>query len=211
MEPRESEERALIVEDLPTASTLSYSPWRGKWIALVIITVVAVGLDQWSKHWAENDLQHRLTRRVTLIDGYLALTYVRNPGAAWGFLAGSHESFRRPFFVTISVVAMVFILYLFLRLQRGQRLMMMALSLVMGGAIGNFIDRIRFNYVVDFIDFHVRRSFKWPTFNVADIAISVGVALLFIEMFVMPRRRRKRAMVTMDGDTSAGRPEGGER
>lgn len=207
MEPRESEERAPIVEDLPTASTLTYSPWRGKWIALAIITVVAVGIDQWSKHWVENDLQHRLARRVTLVEGYLAFTYVRNPGAAWGFLAGSHESFRRPFFITISVVAMVFILYLFLRLQPGQHLMMTALSLVMGGAIGNFIDRIRFNYVVDFIDFHVKRSFKWPTFNVADIAISVGVALLFIEMFVMPRRRKRAATTPAAGPG----PGGGER
>jgi signal peptidase II len=167
-------------------------PWRGKWLALAIITVVCVGLDQGTKHWAQTDLQHRLTRHVTLIDGYLKLSYVRNPGAAWGFLARSHRSFRRPFFIGISIVAMLFILYLFRRLEPGQRLMMTALSLVMGGAIGNFIDRIRFNYVVDFIDFHVQRRFKWPTFNVADIAITVGVALLFLEMFVLPRLRRRR-------------------
>jgi signal peptidase II len=160
----------------PEATPALDQRWRGKWLALAIITVVCVGLDQGTKHWAQTDLQHRLTRRVTLVEGYLALSYVRNPGAAWGFLARANK----------------FILYLFRKLEPGQHLMMTALSLVMGGAIGNFIDRIRFNYVVDFIDFHIQRRFKWPTFNVADIAITIGVLLLFLEMFILPRVRRRR-------------------
>jgi signal peptidase II len=176
----------------PEATPALDQRWRGKWLALAIITVVCVGLDQGTKHWAQTDLQHRLTRRVTLVEGYLALSYVRNPGAAWGFLARANKSFRRPFFIGISIIAMLFILYLFRKLEPGQHLMMTALSLVMGGAIGNFIDRIRFNYVVDFIDFHIQRRFKWPTFNVADIAITIGVLLLFLEMFILPRVRRRR-------------------
>lgn len=180
------------IDEIPPPPAPPRQPWPGKWIALAVVVVIAVGLDQWSKHWAESDLQLRPGRRVTLVEGYLALSYVRNPGAAWGFLARARDTFRRPFFVGISVVAMVFILYLFVRLERGQRLMMMALSLVMGGAVGNFVDRLRFNYVIDFIDFHIQRRFKWPTFNVADIAITVGVVLLFLEMFVMPRLRRGR-------------------
>lgn len=167
--------------------------WHGKWLALLLITLVVCALDQCTKHWAQHDLQVRPGRRIVLVEGYLALSYVRNPGAAWGFLARSNESFRRPFFIGISVLAMGFILYLFRRLERGQLLLMTALSLVMGGAIGNFIDRLRYNYVVDFVDFHVGHRFKWPTFNVADVAITVGVVLLFVEMFVLPRLRRRRA------------------
>jgi signal peptidase II len=63
----------------------------------------------------------------------------------------------------------------------------------MGGAVGNFIDRIRYNYVVDFIDLHLKNHFKWPTFNVADIAITIGVFFLFAEMFILPPIRRRRA------------------
>jgi len=166
-------------------------PWRGKWLVLLVTVLLLGGIDQWTKQWAQDDLQHRPGRRVTVVDGYLALTYVRNPGAAWGFLARSHENFRRPFFIGVSVVAMFFILYLFRRLEPGQHLMMIALSLVMSGAVGNFIDRLRYNYVVDFIDCHIRHRFKWPTFNVADIVITIGVVLLFLEMFVLPWVRRR--------------------
>jgi signal peptidase II len=175
-----------------TSSAPGSSRWPVKWLALLLVTAAVCGLDQGTKHWAQTELQYRPGRRVELVDGYLNFTYVRNPGAAWGFLARSNKSFRRPFFIGISVVAMGFILYLFIRLERGQRLLLTALSLVMGGAVGNFIDRIRFNYVVDFVDFHIKRSFKWPTFNVADVAITIGVAFLFIEMFVLPYLRKRR-------------------
>jgi len=191
----------------PRPKTPPLNAWRGKWLALPIIVLICCGVDQWSKHWAQHDLQHRPGRRVTVVDGYLAMSYVRNPGAAWGFLARTHEDFRRPFFIGISLVAMFFILYLFRRLEPGQRMMMIALSLVMGGAVGNFIDRLRYNYVVDFIDFHIRRSFKWPTFNVADIAITVGVVLLFFEMFVLPRLRRPR---TPPAEPEAGQDRDGQ-
>jgi len=185
MEPSASQPPAL-----PSRGPL---PWRGKWLVLLGVTLAVVALDQWSKRWAHQDLRQRAGRRMVLVEGYLDLAYVRNPGAAWGFLARADESFRRPFFVAISVVAMGFILYLFRRLERGQILLLWALSLVMGGAVGNFIDRLRQNYVVDFIDFHVEQRFKWPTFNVADIAISIGVGLLLLEMFLLPWLRRRGA------------------
>jgi signal peptidase II len=164
-----------------------------KWLVLLLIAVGVIAADQATKHWAQQELQLEPGRRIQLIEGYLSFSYVRNPGAAWGFLARSNASFRRPFFIGISLVAMLFILYLFIRLEPGQRLLLVALSLVMGGAIGNFIDRVRFNYVVDFIDFHIKQKFKWPTFNVADVAITIGVALLFAEMFIVPVLQRRKA------------------
>lgn len=105
--------------------------------------------------------------------------YVENPGAAWGFLAGASESVRVPFFLAISLGAIIFILLFFRRMEESQRLMAVALSLIFGGALGNFIDRLHLNYVVDFIDWYVGEK-HWPTFNVADAAISVGVFLLIV-------------------------------
>ncbi|MFA6032370.1 MAG: signal peptidase II, partial [Myxococcota bacterium] len=106
-----------------------------------------------------------------------------NPGAAWGVFATASESFRLPFFIGVSLLAVVFIVYFYTKVDRSARLMQCSLALIMGGAIGNFIDRIRFNYVVDFIDwFYGARH--WPTFNIADAAISAGVALMIISVLV---------------------------
>jgi len=165
---------------------------RAKWIVLLAVTLAVVGLDQWSKHWAQGPLRDQHAGRLTVIEGYLDFAYVRNPGAAWGFLARSPESFRQPFFVVISLAAMLFILYIHWRLEPGQRALLLALSLVLGGAVGNFIDRVRFRYVVDFIEAHLRFRYKWPTFNVADIAITLGVMLLVGEMLFGPWWRRRR-------------------
>jgi signal peptidase II len=195
--PEGPSEQAEVVEAAEVTSDVASSteepaprPWPARWIYLLLITLAVGAADQVSKQWAQYDLQPVRQQRV--LKGYVKfnLTYVRNPGAAWGFLARSDESFRRPFFLVISCVAMVFILYLFLRLLHGQVLLMTALALVMGGAVGNFIDRIRYNYVVDFLDFRVG-GFKWPTFNVADVAITVGVIFLFAEMFLLPWVRRR--------------------
>jgi signal peptidase II len=179
--------------------------WPVKWVVLLAVTLLISGLDQWSKHWAEVDLRREPGARVTIVEDYLAFSYVQNPGAAWGFLARANESFRKPFFFSISIAAMIFILFIHSRLEPGQYFLLWALSLVMGGAVGNFVDRFRYNYVVDFIEFHVRDRFKWPTFNVADMAITAGVILLFLEMFIAPlilRRRKAASSAAMDGATA---------
>ena len=124
---------------------------------------------------------------VAVLDCCWHFRYVENPGAAWGFLAGTTSAWRTPFFLVISVLAMGFLLRYFSQTQASQRLLRFALALVFGGAVGNFVDRIRLGYVIDFIDWHWRQAATWPTFNVADAAISVGVGLLFLDMFV-PRR-----------------------
>jgi signal peptidase II len=168
---------------------------RRAWIVLAAVVALVTALDQLSKHWAHTTLRFEHGGRIAVVDGYLDLAYVRNPGAAWGFLARARESFRQPFFLGISLVAMLFILYLHLRLEPGQHLLLVALSLVMSGALGNFIDRLRLRYVIDFIELHLQHRHKWPTFNVADAAITVGVVLLFAEMFLgaAGRRRARRA------------------
>ena len=114
--------------------------------------------------------------------------YTQNRGAAWGVLSGAGEEFRVPFFYLVSIAAVIFIFSYYRKLRTEQRYLQIALALVLGGAIGNAIDRILRGYVIDFIDWHwfdphwLRPSLHWPTFNVADSGITVGLAMLFLEM-----------------------------
>ncbi|MCB9637504.1 MAG: signal peptidase II [Myxococcales bacterium] len=121
-----------------------------------------------------------------VIPGFFHFRYQTNSGAAWGLFSDYPPAFRRPFFITITILAILFIIYLFsFRIETEHRQMVFALSLILGGALGNFLDRLRLDYVVDFIYWYLRmggRSHSWPTFNVADVAISVGVFLIAIEV-----------------------------
>ncbi len=125
-------------------------------------------------------------RRVGLIDDLLQLTYAENPGAAWGFLGTADDTFRRIFFLIVSIVAVAVIGTLFHRLRDDQRLPAWGFAVILSGAVGNFIDRVRYNYVIDFVDFYVPSWGDWhyPTFNVADVAITAGVALLLLELAI---------------------------
>ena len=125
---------------------------------------------------------------VTILPNFWHFRYVENPGAAWGFLAGSASAWRTPFFLCISLTAMVFLLRYFASTTRDQLQLRFALALVFGGAVGNFLDRVRLGYVIDFIDWHWYNAATWPTFNVADAAITVGVGMLFIDMFASKPR-----------------------
>jgi signal peptidase II len=172
----------------PEASAARAAFRRRAWFTLICIALAVAALDQVTKRWAHHTLRSAPQGRITVIDDYFVFSYVRNPGAAWGFLARASEQFRHPFFLSISVLAMLFILYIHWKLEPGQRLLLVAISLVMGGAIGNFLDRVRLRYVIDFIELHWRHRYHWPTFNVADVAISVGVGLLVLEMIIGRRR-----------------------
>ena len=116
-----------------------------------------------------------------VIDGFLSITYVRNPGAAFGFLAQASPLFRSIFFVLVTLLAIGMILYYLVKSRADQPGLVFALSLVLSGALGNLIDRLRFGEVVDFIDVYFR-SHHWPAFNVADAAISVGAMIMILEM-----------------------------
>ncbi len=118
---------------------------------------------------------------VEVVESFWHFRYVENPGAAWGFLSGSAAWFRTPFFLVMSTLAMGFMVYYFRQTRPGQWLVRLALALVFGGAVGNFLDRVRLGYVIDFIDWHWYDA-HWPTFNIADACISVGVCLMVIDM-----------------------------
>ena len=154
------------------------------WFSAVIAAVLF--LDQLTKHLVVR--RFRLHESVPVIPGLFDLTYVRNPGAAFGFLAGAHGMWRSIFFVTVSIIALAVIVALVR--QTRDRLPLMAFALIAGGAVGNLIDRLRFGDVVDFIDWYYR-TFHWPTFNIADSAISIGVGLLAIDMLFFQKVRQE--------------------
>lgn len=141
--------------------------WR--WLLLSAVVVV---IDQWTKHEAVAALAGRPPLEVT---AFFNLVLVYNTGAAFSFLAGA-GGWQREFFIGIALVASVWIIWLLHRHPR-QTLFCAALALVLGGAIGNVIDRVLLGAVVDFLDFHAA-GWHWPAFNVADSAITCGAALL---------------------------------
>jgi signal peptidase II len=136
-------------------------------------------LDQATKALVDKTMA--MHQSIDLIPNFASLTYLRNTGAAFGFLAGARSSLRIVFFALISSVAIGCIVYLIRGLRPQQRALLASLSLILGGAVGNLIDRLRLGEVIDFIDLHWY-DIHWPAFNVADSAISIGVALLFIQM-----------------------------
>jgi signal peptidase II len=150
-------------------------PWLG--IALLVIL-----LDQFTKTLVLGWFQLGDSRTVT---SFFNLVRVHNTGAAFSFLAGA-SGWQRWFFVGLGAVAAVFIVWL-LRSHGGQRLFATALALILGGALGNVIDRLLHGYVVDFIQVHYG-GWYFPSFNVADSAISVGAVLLIIDELRRVRR-----------------------
>ena len=151
---------------------------------LSIIAVVILILDQATKLYV--DANFRLHESVPVIDNVFHLTYVRNKGAAFGILSDS--AVRIPFFIGVSIVAMLGILWYIRRIRSDQKLALAALSLIFSGAFGNLIDRIRLGEVIDFLDVFWRH-YHWPAFNVADSASTVGVTLLLIDMWLEDRNK----------------------
>ena len=153
-----------------------------------LIAVAIILLDQATKRVIVGTLQ--LGQGLPIVPGFFDLVFVLNPGAAFSFLATLPDSVRNPFFITISVTAVILILVYRTRHLQQHELASLSLALVLGGAIGNLIDRLRYGMVVDFLLVHIY-EYHWPAFNVADSAISVGVTLMVLEMVLEWRRERK--------------------
>ncbi|MDK9703323.1 MAG: signal peptidase II [Sulfuritalea sp.] len=151
-----------------------FVPTLGRWLALAALVLI---LDQISKAWILDSFRHMERQSVT---SFFNLVLVFNPGASFSFLADA-GGWQKWFFVGLALVISLWLLSL-LRKHAHERLLPAALSLILGGAIGNVIDRLRFDAVVDFLDFHLA-GYHWPAFNVADSAITVGVALMLLHQF----------------------------
>jgi len=152
-----------------------------QWLGLAFILLLA---DQFTKVLI---LGYYHPGESTYVTSFFNIVRVHNSGAAFSFLAGA-SGWQRWFFVGIALVAVLVILWL-LRSHAGQRLFSFALACILGGAIGNVIDRLLHGYVVDFLDFHLR-SWHFPAFNVADSAITVGAACLILDELLRVRRSR---------------------
>lgn len=144
------------------------------WLGIALVVVL---LDQLSKIMMSQLLVYGQSEPVT---SYFNLVMVYNKGAAFSFLA-DQPGWQRYFFTGVSVIASLFILWM-LKRNPTQRLFCWSLALILGGAIGNLIDRIAYGHVIDFLDFHVR-GWHWPAFNVADSAITVGAILFVLDEF----------------------------
>jgi len=150
-----------------------------KYRLVLIVSGLVLVLDQITKILVDKTMA--LHRTIEIIPNFAALTYLRNTGAAFGVFAGERSLYRIGFFLAVSIVALGCILYL-LRLTRPEKkLTLLSLSLILGGAVGNMVDRLRLGEGIDFILIHFY-DLHWPAFNVADSAISIGVVLLFIQM-----------------------------
>jgi len=156
-------------------------------LALGIVGAVLL-LDVLTKLWVVRTFDFH--ESVPVLGDWVRLTYTHNPGAAFGIHVGEHS---RVFFLTLSLVALGVLGLLYRSTAAGDRLRLIALSLVAGGAIGNILDRIRFERgVVDFLDVGIG-SFRWPVFNLADMAVSSGAILLLISFYAEDRQARDAA------------------
>lgn len=162
---------------------------KTKYVILLGLSALLIALDQLTKMYIHTHFH--LGDSVPVLPGYFNITYVRNYGAAFGFLAESHPSFREAFFLAMPPVALIVILLILRGVPDKDWWQIFALSSVFGGAIGNYIDRIRFRYVIDFLDFHIQSKYSWPAFNIADSAIVVGVSLLLILMLFEKKNEKK--------------------
>ena len=180
---------------------------RSKWKLLAALFVALVVADQWTKFLAVERLTTVFDRSgerglVARVKGFYAhqhleplatepyyvwqpvwrMNYVENPGAAWGLFRGFSPGFRNLFFTLVSLGAVGFILHYYRKLEEDQRFLQVALALVLAGAVGNFIDRIARRYVIDFVEWYWwnRPDVRWPTFNIADSLIVIGVAMLML-------------------------------
>lgn len=201
---------------------------RPSLVFLAAVTVLSLAADLITKWWALTRLERVLPNgdsvpNPLVINSWLTLLLARNRGGAWGLLQTASENVRRPFFLLISAAAIAFIVYLYRRVHPKQHALKWGLPLVLGGAVGNLVDRIRFGWVVDFIDYRAgwvetingliaRFSSShsvtdhWPTFNVADISICIGVGLMAIDMFTSRREPHHAASPAPVTDTASGEP-----
>ena len=149
---------------------------RLPYLVLVILTLL---LDRWTKSVIHSNFG--LNQSVSVIDGLFDITYVRNTGVAFGIFNSFSSPSKSLMLSMFTLTAAAIVVVYSLRSPPRNRLLQGALSLILGGALGNLYDRINYGYVIDFLEIYFR-SYHWPAFNVADSAISAGVVLLALEI-----------------------------
>ena len=224
MSPADGAVTPAMNERRPAAAPRTNRP---SFVFFAVVAALCLLADVLSKAWAEVELTRRSPLEpIVLIEGHLNLALAYNRGGAWGLLQNASENVRRPFFLVVSVAAIAFIVSLYGKLLPTQRALRWGLPLVLGGALGNLADRVTRGSVVDFIDYRAgwvetmneliakvisgwNITDHWPTFNVADISICVGVGLMAIDMLTAGRRNNAAAQQADHNSTSGSAPHPG--
>lgn len=160
---------------------------KNRYLFLLAVALPVIVLDQATKLWIVGKLAYH--ESFTVVENFFDIIHARNPGAAFSFLSDS--SFRLPFLIGVSIVASVAVIVVYRKLRPDQKLAALALALILGGAVGNLIDRVRLGEVVDFLNVHWYHKYYWPAFNVADSALCVGVGILALDMIMEERKKKK--------------------
>lgn len=166
----------MMPENPPSVSS-SQPPRKQTYLILALAVFV---LDQWTKWWVEANLA--LHRPQEVLPGFLNLTHVQNPGVAFGLFSDIDSPLRTTVLTILGLAALGIVAFYYARVDRAHRLLLTALALILGGAIGNLTDRVLTGSVTDFIDAYIG-SYHWHTFNVADSAITIGVTLILWDSF----------------------------
>ena len=145
----------------------------------IVVAAATLALDRWTKTLIQKHFD--LNESISVIDGFFNITYVRNTGVAFGIFDPLSLPAKSVLLSVFTAFAAVVVITYSVRSSLRNRLLQFALALVLGGALGNLYDRLAYGYVVDFLEFYVR-TYHWPSFNIADSAISIGVILLALEI-----------------------------
>lgn len=191
-----------------------------KWLVLGGIVAAVLGADQGTKRWASAALARPVkghfpprcnpegpvaerelleaSKEIDVVDGFFELRYSENCGGAFSILHQQKQSLRRPFFYAAYLLSGLLLMYFFVKLRENEKVLLLAFSAILGGAIGNAIDRIARSYVVDFVYWHWRDAASWPIFNIADVGITVGLALILLDTFFLAPARERKARVVQN-------------
>lgn len=161
-------------------------PNKGRALLWYLLSLLVIGLDQWTKWLAE--LKLNFHEPIPVIEPILNWTLAYNYGAAFSFLA-DQGGWQKWFFAGLSLAMSIFLVIYLTRAPRQAKLLNVGLALILGGAIGNLIDRVRIGKVIDFIHVHYADVWHYPIFNIADIAICIGVAIVVIDMLFFESKR----------------------
>ena len=163
-----------------------------KYLILAALGGFLICLDQITKIYIHTHFQ--VGESVSVIPNFFSISYVQNKAAAFGFLGQTPEAFRSFFFLSVPPIAALIIVWMLRNTPDSDTISILSLSSIFGGAIGNYIDRLRYGFVVDFLDFHYYRDFEYPAFNVADMAIVIGIGVMILLEFKNSKTAKKKAV-----------------
>jgi signal peptidase II len=166
---------------------------HSSFLVFAVLASTALALDLATKRWAER----ALTSPREVVDGFMTFAIAHNPNGAFSVLRAVSDTVKMPLFISLSAIALAMLVGMFARATPSRWVLKMGLALVIGGALGNLVDRLRYGYVIDFIELRAKWGgtfHQWPTFNVADVAISVGIALIALDRLSAPRAQREPAL-----------------